>query len=192
MAISLSKGGSISLTKAAGPVPVNIVQVRLGWQPAASGREFDLDASMLLLDGAGRTSNHDDFVFYNNLVHDSGAVVHAGDSLVGGEADDEVITVTLQQLPARVQRAVVLVTIHEASQRGQHFGLVNDAYIRVVNMTNDQELARFDLTQGANGEDCLAFAELYRDGAEWGFAALGEYHRGALGGALADYGLDAK
>jgi tellurium resistance protein TerD len=191
MAISLSKGGSISLSKAAGPVPLNIVQVRLGWQPADTGQEYDLDASMLLVDESGRASSPGDFVFYNNLVHDSGAVVHAGDNLVGGGDDDEIITVTLQQLPARVHRALVLVTIHDAAARHQHFGLVNNAYIRVVNMTNDQELARFDLTQGANGEDCLAFGELYRDGSGWGFAALGEYHGGGLGGALSDYGLDA-
>ncbi|MEO3939257.1 TerD family protein [Dermatophilaceae bacterium Soc4.6] len=191
MAISLAKGASMSLTKAAGPVPLDVVQVRLGWAPADGDQDFDLDASMLLLDPLGRVGNPDDFVFYNNLSHDSGSVVHAGDNLVGGGADDEVIVVTLNHVPTRVDRALVLVTIHEAATRGQHFGQVDDAYIRVVNMANEQELARFDLTQGAAGEDCLAFGELYRDGEEWGFAAVGEYHRGGLAAALASYGLAA-
>lgn len=191
MAISLSKGGSISLTKAAGPVPLDVVHVRLGWSPAdTGGPDYDLDASMLLLDEGGRASGPGDFVFYNNLSHESGAVAHAGDNLVGGGDDDEVIAVTLGRLPARVHSALVLVTIHDAAARGQHFGLVHNAYIRVVNMANEQELARFDLSRGASGEDCLAFGELYRDGSEWAFAALGEYHRGGLAAALGEYGLE--
>lgn len=191
MPISLSKGGRVSLTPTAGPPDaLDAIRVGIGWDPSDTGTPVDLDLSVLLLDDSGLVSSDDDFVFYGNLTHVSGAVVHLGDNLDGaGDGDDEVVAVRLRDLPTHVERLLVLVSIHEAARRGFHFGLVSSAFVRVVDDQSGTDLARFDLTGGAAGEDCLAFAELYRDETGWGFAAVGEYHDGGLEGVLAVYGV---
>ncbi|MBK6887957.1 MAG: TerD family protein [Tetrasphaera sp.] len=190
MAINLSKGSVVSLAKESGPAPLDHILIGLGWDPTDTGAPFDLDASVFLTDSWGRCATDGDFVFYGNKVHYSGAVTHCGDNLTGeGDGDDEQVLATLSQLPPTIERLRVAVSIHEAASRGQHFGLVNNAFIRVVNQADNRELARFSLTQGATGQDCLVFGELFRDGAEWHFRAIGDFTPGGLAGALAAHGL---
>lgn len=186
MSISLSKGGTISLTKAAGPVPLDLIEVGLGW--AGKG---DLDASALICDANGRALSDRDFVFYNNPESPTQAVKHMGDALEGGEddGDDETVNVTLSKLPPAATRVVFVVSIYDAASAGTHFGNIDSAYVRVVNAANGVELARYDLSSQAVGDDALIFAELYRDATGWGFRAIGESHRNGLAGTLSMYGL---
>ncbi|MEI2775760.1 MAG: TerD family protein [Tetrasphaera sp.] len=190
MAINLSKGGVVSLSKESGPAPLDRIMIGLGWDPAQASVEFDLDASVFLTDSWGRCASDGDFVFYGSKVHYSGAVTHCGDSRTGeGEGDDEEILAVLSQVPAQVERLRVVVSIHEAAGRGQHFGQVHNAFIRVVNQSDNRELARFSLTDGAAGQDCLIFGELFREGTEWHFRAIGDFNMGGLAGALSAHGL---
>lgn len=190
MAISLSKGSVISLAKESGPAPLDRILIGLGWDPAETPSPFDLDASVFLTDSWGHCPTDGDFVFYGNKVHYSGAVTHCGDSLTGeGDGDDEQILAVLSQLPPSIERLRIAVSIHEAAARAQHFGQVSNAFIRIVNQHDNRELARFSLTQGAAGQDSLTFAELFREGPEWHFRAIGEFNAGGLAGALAAHGL---
>ncbi|MFN8099438.1 MAG: TerD family protein [Dermatophilaceae bacterium] len=190
MAINLSKGNVISLAKESGPAPLDRILLGLGWDPADTGAPFDLDASVFLTDSWGRCATDGDFVFYGSKVHYSGAVTHCGDNLTGdGDGDDEQILAVLSQLPASIDRLRVAVSIHEAAARGQHFGQVSNAFIRIVNQSDNRELARFSLSEGATGQDCLTFAELFREGEDWRFRAIGDFNLGGLAGALAAHGL---
>lgn len=192
MAINLSKGGVVSLTKESGPAPLDRILIGLGWDPAQTEAAFDLDASVFLTDTWGRCASDGDFVFYGSKVHYSGSVTHCGDSRTGeGEGDDEEILAVLSQVPAQVHRLRIVVSIHEAAGRGQHFGQVHNAFIRIVNQSDDRELARFSLSDGAAGQDCLVFGELFREGPEWHFRAIGDFNLGGLAGALSSHGLVA-
>lgn len=192
MAVSLSKGGTVSLSKEAGPVRLSTVLVGLGWDPLSGpGVEFDLDASAMVCGVDGRVLSDSDFVFYGNLSNPTGAVVHKGDNRDGeGEGDDEQIVVHLDRLSPSTFSIVFPVSIHEAASRGQSFGQVSNAFIRVENTANGQELARFDLSDGASSDSALVFGELYRDGAEWRFRAIGEGYPGGLAGVARAYGVN--
>jgi len=202
MAVSLAKGSSVSLTKEAGPVALTQVRVGLGWDaPEGPGLPaFDLDASAFILGPSGRALSDQHFIFYNNLADvlsgkdpdwTRASVAHHGDNRTGeGDGDDEQISVFLDRLSSAATRVVFTVTIHEANARSQTFGQVRNAFIRVVNAVNDVELARFDLSSGASYETAIAFGELYRDGDEWRFGALGEPLRGGLAGVAAGYGIN--
>jgi tellurium resistance protein TerD len=192
MSVSLSKGGSVSLTKEAGPSGLSSVTVGLGWDPREGyGAEFDLDASAILLGAGGRALSDADLVFYNNLSSPTGAVTHTGDNLTGdGDGDDETLIVDLAKVPDAAQSIVFIVSIHEGTTRGQSFGVVDNAFIRVVNNTDQRELARFDLTDGAQSDTALSFGELYRDAGEWKFRALGDGHPGGFVGALSGLGIN--
>lgn len=192
MSVSLNKGGSVSLTKEAGASPLTLVTVGLGWDPREGyGADFDLDASAILLGANGKALSDADLVFYNNLTSPTGAVRHTGDNLDGsGEGDDETVIVDLGQVPDAAQAIVFLVSIHDGQSRGQSFGVVDNAFIRVVNNSDSRELARFDLTDGAQSDTALAFGELYRDGAEWKFRAIGDGFAGGFGAALGSYGIN--
>jgi len=192
MSVSLSKGGSVSLTKEAGSAPLTQVTVGLGWDPQEGhGAEFDLDASAILLGSNGRALSDSDLVFYNNLTSPTNAVRHTGDNLTGdGDGDDETLIIELPGVPSAAQSIVFLVSIHDGSSRGQSFGVVDNAFIRVVNNADQRELARFDLTDGAHGHTALAFGELYRDGAEWKFRAIGDGYAGGFAEVLRKYGID--
>ncbi|GAA1753365.1 TerD family protein [Nostocoides vanveenii] len=192
MAINLSKGSVISLAKESGPAPLDRILIGLGWDPADTGVAFDLDASVFLTDSWGRCQSDADFVFYGSKVHYSGSVTHQGDNLTGdGDGDDEQILAVLTQVPPAIERLRIAVSIHDAAARAQHFGLVSNAFIRIVNQSDNRELARFTLSEGAGGQDSLTFAELFRDGADWRFRAIGEFNLGGLAGALAAHGLTA-
>ncbi|GAA3065555.1 chemical-damaging agent resistance protein C [Streptomyces sp. NRRL B-1568] len=190
MGVSLSKGGNVSLTKAA--PNLTAVVVGLGWDArTTTGTDFDLDASALLTNDQGKVANDQNFVFFNNLKSPDGSVEHQGDNLTGeGEGDDEVIKVNLAGVPADVQKIVFPVSIYEAETRQQSFGQVRNAYIRVVNQADNSELARYDLSEDASTETAMVFGELYRNGAEWKFRAIGQGYASGLRGIAQDFGVN--
>ena len=192
MGVSLSKGGNVSLTKQAGPAGLSAVTVGLGWDVrTTTGTEFDLDASALLVKADGKVLSDQHFVFYGNLKSPEDAVEHTGDNLTGeGAGDDEQISVTLGNVPADVDKIVFPVSIYEAEQRNQNFGQVRNAFIRVVNQANTEELARYDLSEDASTETAMVFGELYRNGAEWKFRAVGQGYASGLKGIAQDFGVN--
>lgn len=193
MAVSLTKGGNVSLTKQA--PGLSAIRVGLGWDTRVTdGAAFDLDASAFLLGAGGKVRSDADFIFYNQPRSADGSVVHKGDNLTGeGEGDDEVIAVSLGQLPGDVERIAFTVTIHEADQRRQNFGMVQRAFIRVVDERDSSEIARYDLSEDASVETAMIFGELYRDPNEAGgfkFKARGEGFAGGLGALASSMGVN--
>ncbi|GEO80721.1 TerD family protein [Pararhodospirillum oryzae] len=190
MAVSLSKGGNVSLSKEA--PGLTAIDVGLGWDVRATdGTDFDLDASAFLLGATGKVRTDADFIFYNNKTSSDGSVVHQGDNRTGaGEGDDEVVFVDLHKVPADVQKVAFTVTIHEAEARRQNFGQVANAYIRVVNKADGKELARYDLSEDASTETAMIFGELYRHNDEWKFKAVGQGFAGGLGPLASNYGVN--
>jgi tellurium resistance protein TerD len=188
--VSLSKGGNVSLTKAA--PNLTAVTVGLGWDVrTTTGTDFDLDASALLTNAEGKVTNDGNFVFFNNLKSSDGSVEHTGDNLTGeGEGDDEQIKVNLAAVPADVDKIVFPVSIYEAESRQQSFGQVRNAFIRVVNQADNNELARYDLSEDASTETAMVFGELYRNGAEWKFRAIGQGYASGLRGIAQDFGVN--
>jgi len=190
MSVSLSQGGNVSLTKEA--PGLTAVTVGLGWQArATSGADFDPDASALLLNASGRVLSDQHFVFFNNLKSPDGSVQHMGDELTGGSGveDDEQIKVDLATVPDDVDKIVVTVSIYDAETRGQSFGQVQTAFIRVVNQAGEQEIARYDLSEDASTETAMIFGELSRNAAEWKFRAVGEGYSTGLAGIARDFGV---
>ena len=190
MGVSLSKGGNVSLTKAA--PDLRSVAVGLGWDVrSTSGAGFDLDASALALDTGHKVLGDEYFVFFNNLRSPDGSIEHQGDNLTGeGEGDDEVITVDLSQVPAQITSIVFPVSIYEGEARRQSFGQVRNAFIRVVNQADGSELARYDLTEDASTETAMVFGEVYRHNAEWKFRAIGQGYASGLAGIARDFGVN--
>jgi len=191
MAISLQKGGNVNLSKEA-PGLTKVI-IGLGWDPRATdGKEFDLDGSAFLLKADGKVRGDSDFIFYNNLKSSDGSVTHTGDNRSGeGEGDDERVVVDLSQVPADIDRLAVAVTIHEAEQRNQNFGMVSRAYIRCLNADGEKEIARYDLSEDGSIETAMIFGELYRAGSEWKFRAVGQGYKGGLGPLARSYGVNA-
>lgn len=189
MTVSLTKGGNVSLTKQA--PNLTAVAVGLGWDArTTTGAEFDLDASAILAGADKKVISDSHFVFFNNLRSPDGSVEHIGDNTTGeGEGDDEVINVDLATVPAEVHSIVFPVSIYDAESRGQSFGQVNQAYIRVVDRNGGAELARYDLSEDASTETAMIFGELYRHGAEWKFRAIGQGYASGLAGIARDYGV---
>lgn len=190
MAVSLSKGANVSLSKEA--PGLQSVKVGLGWdQRVTDGSAFDLDASVFLLAESGKVRSDADFVYFNNLKGADGAVEHHGDNLTGqGEGDDEVVSVHLSRIPVEVTKISFAVTIYEPDVRNQNFGMVSNAFIRVVNADGGTELARYDLSEDASTETAMVFGELYRHGAEWKFRAVGQGFNGGLGPLARSYGVN--
>lgn len=189
MAISLSKGGNISLSKT--DPNLDEIMVGLGWDARSTdGADFDLDASAFLLAATGKVRSDSDFCFYNQKDVAAGAAVHQGDNLTGaGDGDDEQILITLSKLPADVDKVAVVVTIHEAEARKQSFGQVSNAFIRLVNNKTGQEVTRYDLSEDASTETAMTLGELYRNGAEWKFRAIGQGFAGGLAPLAKGYGV---
>ena len=189
MGVSLSKGGNVSLTKEA--PGLTAVVVGLGWDVrTTTGTDFDLDASALLCTEQGRVRSDADFIFFNNLKSADGSVEHTGDNLTGeGEGDDEQIKVNLAAVPADVAKIVFPVSIYDAQNRQQSFGQVRNAFIRVLNQAGGAEIARYDLSEDASTETAMVFGELYRNGEEWKFRAIGQGYADGLGGIARDYGV---
>lgn len=192
MAISLQKGQKIDLTKT-NPGLQKVV-VGLGWDVNKydGGSDFDLDAAAFMLDGNGKAQNEKDFIFYGNLSSPCGSVTHLGDNLTGdGDGDDEQIIIDLTKVPANVQRIAFTVTIYDHEARQQNFGQVSNAFIRIMNETNGQELIRYDLCEDFSIETALVVGELYRNNGEWKFCAVGSGFGGGLAALCANYGLNA-
>ena len=190
MGVSLSKGGNVSLTKEA--PGLTAVTVGLGWDVrSTTGTDFDLDASAILVDASGKVTGDKDFVFFNNLQSSDGSVKHLGDNLTGeGEGDDEQVNVDLAAVPGNVDKVVFAVSIYEGDSRGQSFGQVRNAFIRVVNQAGGAELARYDLSEDASTETAMVFGEIYRNGADWKFRAVGQGYATGLRGIATDFGVN--
>jgi tellurium resistance protein TerD len=192
MAISLQKGQKVDLTKT--NPGLSKILVGLGWDTNKydGGFDFDLDSSVFLLDENGKAPTDKDFIFYGNLSHASGAVVHLGDNLTGaGDGDDEQIKVDLSLVPANISRIAFTVTIYDSEARKQNFGQVSNAFIRIVDEAKGTELMRFDLGEDFSIETAVVVAELYRSNGEWKFNAIGSGFSGGLAALCSNYGLNA-
>ena len=189
MALSLTKGGNLSLTKEA--PGMTKVLVGLGWDARSTdGTEFDLDASAFLLKADGKVRADSDFIFYNQLKSVDGSVEHTGDNRTGeGDGDDEAIKVDLSKIPADIHKIAFTVTINEAEARRQSFGQVRNAFIRIVNQDTNVEVGRYDLDEDASTETAVIFGELYRHGTEWKFRAVGQGFNGGLKPLAESFGL---
>ena len=189
--VSLSKGANVSLTKT--EPSIKRVLVGLGWDARSTdGQDFDLDASAFLLSASGKVRSPADFIFYNNLASVEGSVKHTGDNRTGeGDGDDESLKINLDLVPADVAKIVFVVTIHDAAARGQNFGQVSGAFIRLVNEDTQKEVTRYDLSEDASTETAMLFAELYRHNGEWKFKAIGQGYKGGLSSVCAEYGVSA-
>lgn len=187
--LTLSKGSNLSLTKA--DPGLQLAMIGLGWDPrTTSGDAFDLDASAIMVTASGKVRNNDDFIFYNQLESKDGSVVHQGDNRTGlGDGDDEQILINLATVSPDIERVVIVVSIDQADARRQNFGQVRDAYCRVVNQENDAEIVRYDLSEDAASETTMVFCEIYRNGAEWKFRAVGQGYASGLHGIATDYGI---
>ena len=189
MALTLSKGQNLSLTKT--DPGLNNVLIGLGWDPRVTdGAEFDLDASAFLLGDNGKVRAPAAFIFYNQMKSACGSVEHTGDNRTGeGEGDDEQMKVDLSKVPADVNKIAITVTIHDAQPRGQSFGQVDNAFIRVVNDATGAEVVRYDLSEDYSTESAMIFAELYRHNGEWKFKAVGQGYAGGLKAMCDQYGI---
>src|ERR1700712_348827 len=189
MAVSLTKGGNVSLSKEA--PGLTAVLVGLGWDArTTTGTDFDLDASAIMLNADGKVVSDSHFIFFNNKVSPEGSIEHTGDNTTGeGDGDDESIKVNLATIPAEVDKVVFPVSIYEAESRSQGFGQVRNAFIRIVNQAGGSEIARYDLSEDASTETAMVFGELYRNGAEWKFRAVGQGYSSGLTGIARDYGV---
>ena len=191
MALSLTKGQNISLSKES--PGLSKVLLGLGWdERQTDGQDFDLDASLFMLNAAGKCRSDADFIFYNQMHSPCGSVSHTGDNRTGegDDEDDEAIRVDLSKVPQDVQTLAVTVTIHDYEARHQSFGQVANAFIRIVNDETDTEVVRYDLTEDYSTETAMVFGEIYRHSGEWKFRAVGQGYVGGLGAMAAQYGLN--
>ena len=189
MAINLQKGGNVNLSKEAPGLAKMLVG--LGWDARVTdGAPFDVDGSVFLLKADGKVRADLDMIFYNNLKSSDGSVTHSGDNRSGaGDGDDESVSIDLGRVPADVDKIAICVTIHDADARKQNFGMVSKAYVRCVNESGNTEIARFDLSEDGSTETAMVFGEVYRNGAEWKFKAIGQGFKGGLGPLAASFGI---
>lgn len=191
MAINLTKGQKVELTK--GNPSLKKLLVGLGWDVNQydSGADFDLDAAAFLLGADGKVITDAEFVFYGNLKHNSGAVEHMGDNLTGeGDGDDEQIVVDLSLVPANVEKIAFTVTIYDAEVRRQNFGQVSNAYIHIMDEVGNTDLIRYDLGEDFSIETAVVVGELYRHNGEWKFNAIGSGFQGGLAALCRNYGVN--
>ncbi|WP_423407148.1 TerD family protein [Heyndrickxia sp. MSNUG] len=189
MAINLQKGQRVDLTK--GNPGLSKIMVGLGWDPVqksggggglfgglfgggGSGANIDCDASVIMLGANDKLQNNNDVIYFGNLKSKDGSVIHSGDNLTGdGDGDDEQVSIELGRVPGHVEKLVFVVNIYDAVKRKQHFGMIRNAFIRVVNPNSNQELIKYNLTEDYSGKTSLIVGEIYRHGNEWKFAAVG-------------------
>ncbi|MEG0134180.1 MAG: TerD family protein [Romboutsia sp.] len=191
MAITLKKGQKIDLTK--GNPSLKNLKLGLGWDINSfdSNYDYDLDVSVFMVGKSGRVERDDDFIFYNNLKHISGSIEHLGDNRTGeGDGDDEEILMSLDKIPNHIEKVAITVTIHEAQERRQNFGQVNNSYVRVLNSDNEQDVLRYDLGEEFSIETAITVCEIYRYNGEWKFSAVGSGFEGGLEALCKNYGLD--
>lgn len=189
MAISLNKGGNLSLSKT-DPNLVRIL-IGLGWdERVTDGAAFDLDASAFLLTATGKVRGDHDFIFYNQLKSQDNSVEHTGDNRSGqGDGDDETLLVNLSKVAPEVEKIAITVTIHDAQARSQNFGQIANAFIRIVNQDTQVEVVRFDLAEDYSSETAMVFGEVYRHNGEWKFKAVGQGYSGGLAAMCQQYGI---
>lgn len=193
MAVNLSKGQKVNLDKG-----VKLALVGLGWDTNhyIGAADFDLDASAFMLGANGKVRKDDDFIFYGNLQSPDGAVTHTGDSLAGGSGgDDETLFIDFSKVPADVEKIAITVTIYEAQERGQNFGQVSNAYVRVARRMGENdntgvEVLRYDLNEEFSIETALVVCEIYRSGGTWRFNAVGAGYQGGLYALCKAYGVN--
>ena len=193
MAINLSKGQKVSLSKEA--PGLTKVTVGLGWDTNKydGGFDFDLDASAFMGGADGKCPSEKEFIFYGNQEHTSGSVKSLGDNRTGdGDGDDETIEVDLSLVPANIEKISFSCTIYDADKRGQNFGQVSNAYIRVLNPETNAEIIRYDLGEDFSIETAIVVGELYRHNGEWKFNAVGSGFQGGLGAICKNFGIDAE
>jgi tellurium resistance protein TerD len=198
--VSLRKGGNVSLSKAndsaGSQIALTKILIGLGWQErVTSGDDFDLDAVAFICSPANRVRSDADFIFYNQLVSTCGSVNHFGDERKGGGGnndDSEMIEVDLDRLDRNVEKIVICVTIHDGVNKRQNFGMVDNAYIRLVNVVDEIEILRYDLTEDASIETAMIFGEIYRYQNEWKFRAVGQGFSGGLGPLARHYGVNVE
>jgi stress protein len=191
MPVNLQKGQKVSLTKE--NPGLNNVLVGIGWDVNRfdTGGDFDLDSAAFMLTDTGRVSSQDDFIFFGNLAHPSGSVRHMGDNLTGvGDGDDEQIRIELSKVPANISRIAFTVTIYDADSRHQNFGQVSNAYVRIMDESTGAELLRYDLGEDFSIETAAVFGELYKNGAEWKFNAIGSGYQGGLAALCNNFGVE--
>lgn len=189
MAVSLVKGGNVSLTKEA--PTMNVAMAGLGWDARVTdGQDFDLDASVFMVGDDGKVLSDASFIFFNNKQSACGSVEHQGDNRTGaGDGDDEQVKITLSKVPAEVKKLVFAVTIYDAEARKQNFGMVSNSFMRIFNNDSGAEIARFDLSEDASTETAMVFGELYRNGAEWKFKAVAQGFAGGLSALASQHGV---
>ncbi|MBP2241265.1 tellurium resistance protein TerD [Cytobacillus eiseniae] len=190
MAVSLSKGQKVDLTKS--NPGLSKVVVGVGWDVNKydGGNDFDLDSSVFLLGENGKVTSDSDFVFYNNTNGGNNSVVHTGDNRTGaGDGDDEQVKVDLANVPATIQRITFTITIHDGEARNQNFGQVSNAYVRIMSEDSGEELIRYDLGEDFSIETALVVGELYRHNSDWKFSAIGSGYQGGLAALARDFGL---
>ena len=193
MAVSLQKGQRVSLDKG-----MRLALIGLGWDTNRydGSADFDLDASAFMLGANGRVRKEEDFIFYSNPVSSDGSVRHSGDNRTGaGEGDDEVIMIDFDKIPADVQKIAIAVTIYDAEERGQNFGQVDNAYVRVARRSGENDMIgteelRYDLAEDFSIETALVVCEIYRNGADWKFNAVGAGFQGGLEALCRAYGVE--
>lgn len=193
MAINLSKGQKVDLTK--GNPGLSKLLIGLGWDVNVydGGADFDLDASAFMCGSNGRCPTENEFIFYGNLKHKSGCVEHTGDNLTGeGDGDDEVLLVDLTKVPANIERIAFTVTIYDSDDRGQNFGQVSNSYIRIVDQAKGVELIRYDLGEDFSIETAIVVGEIYKYNGAWKFNAIGSGFQGGLAALCGHYGIDAE
>lgn len=193
MPVCLQKGQKVSLTK--GNPGLKNVTVGLGWDVNQfdTGGDFDLDSAAFMLTDSGRVTKSEDFVFYGNLKHPSGSVEHMGDNLTGaGDGDDEQIKINLSAIPPELTKIAFTATIYDAETRRQNFGQISNAYIRIYNEATGEELLRYDLGEDFSIETAVVFGELYKNGDEWKFNAIGSGYQGGLAALCANFGVDVE
>ena len=193
MGINPSKGQRVSLEKS-----MTLALVGLGWDTNQydGGHDFDLDAAAFLLGENGKVLKDEDFVFYNNLDGRNGAVVHTGDNLTGeGDGDDEVILIDFTKIPDEIKKIAITVTIHQAVERGQNFGQVSNAYVRVARRASESDMVgteelKYDLMEEFSIETAIVVCEIYRHGNDWKFNAVGSGYQGGLEALCKSFGVN--
>lgn len=182
MSVNLQKGQKVDLTK--GNSSLKWIRIGLGWDEAQKQSpllqkheeyDFDCDATAFLIDQSGVIAKKEDIVYFGNLRHISGCVSHQGDNLTGsGDGDDEQILVNLRDMPEKYQKVVFVVNIYKAKERNQHFGMIENAFIRLVDAETNKELCIYNLSENYDGMTAMVFGEVYRRNGEWKFNAIGQ------------------
>ncbi len=187
MAIQLSKGGRINLSKS--EPGLQKVGVGLGWDTNQyAGAQFDLDASVFLISENGKIPNENYFIFYNNLTSPNRSVEHKGDNRTGaGDGDDETVYISLDSVENNVKEILFVATIHDGEIRKQNFGQIKNAYIRIYNLSTGEEIAKYELDEDFSYETGIEFGRLYKKSNEWRFMATGQGYESGLQGFVDRY-----